>query len=139
MAACHPAGRQAEDFARDDSVAVQQDDPVDGADELRRARAPAHAPRDRQLIERGLHDARQVFSGANAGPGQLAEEEFALGVVDSRQFVDGDTAGFGKSLRRARRLTGRVECRGDRRAAPRHAARAGDRAVFARSRRAGAE
>ncbi len=118
MAARHPTGREAEDFSGDNVVAVQQDDPMNRADELHRARAPTHAPRDRKLIERGLHDPRQELSGANSGPRQLAEQEFSLGVVDAREFVDGDTAGFGEGLGRARRLSRGVERNGDRRAAP---------------------
>ena len=118
MAASHSAGRKAQDFTGHDVVAVQQDNPVNRADELHRARAPAHAPCNWKFIERGLHDGRQEFGGTNARPRQLAEEEFALGVVDSRECIDGDAAGFGESFGCARRLTRSVEGRGNRWPAP---------------------
>ena len=59
MAASHSPSFEAQDFAGNDLVAVQHDDPVNGANELRRAVAPAHASRDGQLLESGLHDSRQ--------------------------------------------------------------------------------
>ena len=63
VAARHAAGREAENLARHDLVAVQHHDPVHGPHELGVAGAPAHAPRDRQLVERRLHDAGQQCGG----------------------------------------------------------------------------
>src|SRR5262245_1661338 len=116
MAAGHPASRDAEDFAGDDRIAVQQDDPVHGADELRRALPPAHAARDRQAVEGRLHDAWQKLGRRLAGAGRAAEEELALRVFDAREFMEADAAGLGEGRCRARRLAGRVESGGYRRA-----------------------
>ena len=79
MAARHAPGGDAEDLARHDRVAVQHDDPVHGPHELGLAVAPAHAPRDRERVERRLDDARQELGGGLARPRGPAEQGLALG------------------------------------------------------------
>ena len=88
-----------------------------GPDELGGPRSPAHAPRDRELVERGLHDAGQQLCGLFAGARRPAEQELALVVVEARELIDLHAAGVGKSVRGARRLAGGVERGRDRRAA----------------------
>ena len=58
----------AQDLAGHDVPAEQHQHPVHGPHELRLARAPAHAPGDRQRVERGLHDARQQACGRARPP-----------------------------------------------------------------------
>ena len=117
VAARHAAGRDAEDLPVDHLVAVQHDDPVDRPHELRGPRAPAHAPRDRERIERGLHDAGEELRGRLARARRPAEEELALVVVEARELVDLHAAGFGEGGRGACRLAGGVEGGRNRRAA----------------------
>ena len=117
MAARHAPGGDAEDLARHDGVAVQHDDPVHGPHELSLAVAPAHAPRDRQRVERRLDDARQELGGGLARPRGPAEQELAPVVADARELVDLDAAGLGEGARGARRLAGGIEGGGHRRAA----------------------
>jgi hypothetical protein len=57
--AAQVARAQPEDFRIDDLAAVEHQQPVRRAHELGFAGAPAHPPRDRQRLERRLHDPGQ--------------------------------------------------------------------------------
>ena len=117
MAAGHAPGGDAEDLPVDHLLAVQHDDPMDRPHELHGSGAPAHAPRDRNRVERGLDDAREEFGGRLTRASRAAEEELALVVVETGEFVDFHAAGLGKSGRGAGRLAGGVERGRDRRPA----------------------
>ena len=109
VAARHAARLETENLARHDLFAVQHHDPVHGPHEFGVAGAPAHAPRDRQLVERRLHDAGQQCGGFRAGARRLAEQELAFRFRHARERGHGDAAGFRECGRRPRRLAARIE------------------------------
>ena len=68
----------AEHIAGHDFVAMQHDQPVHRAHELRLTGAPAHAAWNRQAVERGLHDAGQQVGCRLTGLAGFANEPRAL-------------------------------------------------------------
>jgi hypothetical protein len=95
--ACRAASR------RHTSRAEQHHQPVHGPHELGLARAPAHALRDRQRIERRLHDAGQQLDGVGApGFSPFEEQELALAFLDA-PAPRRDAAALGEGQRGARR------------------------------------
>ena len=90
-------------------IAQAHQHPVHGTHELGLARAPAHALRDRQRIERGLDDAGQQRRGGGAGFLALEGQELALALGDAPERFERDTAALGEGRGRARRCTLLVE------------------------------
>ena len=73
------AGAHPEYLGVDHLATEQHHDPVHRAHELRLARAPAHAPGDRQRIERRGHDAGQQRRRRRARLGAAIDQPLALG------------------------------------------------------------
>jgi hypothetical protein len=96
-------------------LAEQHQHPVHRAYELRLAGAPAHAPGDRQCVERGLHDARQQARGRRARLGAAIHQPRALRRLEALERPDLDAAslreGEGCLHRRALRIEGRLDRR----------------------------
>src|SRR5256884_6693983 len=97
--------------------AVQHHHPVHRAHEQGGARPPVHATRDRQRIERRLHQSRQQRHGALAGPATQEEQERPLALVQALQRLDARAATLGERKRGPRRLACCIERRVQRRSA----------------------
>src|SRR5256884_2610921 len=91
--------------------AVQHHHPVHRAHEQGGARPPVHATRDRQRIERRLHQSRQQRHGALAGPATQEEQERPLALIQALQRLDARAATLGERQRGPRRPTCRIERR----------------------------
>ncbi len=82
----------AEDFGVDDVLAPQHQHPVHRAHEQGFAGAPAHAPGDRQRLERRRDDGGQQVNGARTRLGATKHEPLALGRLDLLERGDVDAA-----------------------------------------------
>jgi hypothetical protein len=76
-------GRDAQDLPGHDLAAEEHQDPVHGTHELGLARTPAHASRNRQRVERGLHDAGQEAHRVGAGLDRPVDDPHALGRLEA--------------------------------------------------------
>jgi hypothetical protein len=99
------AGLLREDGAVDDLVAEQHHQPLGRTHELFLARTPAHALRDRQVVQRIFDDGRQQARGRLAGD-VLAVAQFRTALVDFAQL---DAALLGKAQCRLGRVAFGVE------------------------------
>ena len=101
----NPAGLLSEDLAVDHFVTEQHHQPLAWTDEFGFARAPAHAFRDRQLVQRRFDDARQQASRGLAG-NALAEFQLGATLVDLAQL---NATLLGEAQRGLRRVAVFVE------------------------------
>ena len=117
MAAGHAASGNPEDLAGNDVATEHHHHPVHRAHEFGRAGAPAHALRDGQRIERGLHDPGQQANRARARLSRPActiqirpwESRAAPSAATSTPQLRGEgerSLGRLRPARRTRRLTG---------------------------------
>jgi hypothetical protein len=93
MAVRQVAGDGVEKRRRDNVPAVEHDEPVHRGARIRRCPSPQRMRlRDRQPIERALHDPRQQRHGIDAGLRADKEEKRALGFLEPLQRLDGVAA-----------------------------------------------
>ena len=111
------AGGHAQDLAGHHVPAEQHQHPVHGPHELRLARAPAHAPSDRQRVERSLHDARQQARRVRTRLGTAVDQPHALGRLEVLEGRDLHAAALRERERGLGRRALRVEGGLERRAA----------------------
>jgi hypothetical protein len=109
MAARVRAGVGVEQPRRDDVVTEAQREPMHGTHEFGVARAPAHALRDGQRIERRLHDAGQQRGRARAGFAAFEVQKFAFAFGDAAERVERDAATVCECRRGSRRCALFVE------------------------------
>src|SRR4029078_6319489 len=102
MTARRPSRIGVQDARGYDIRTEQQRQPVHRTHELRGGCAPAHTFRDRQLIERALHDAWQQAWRRKTWPGTGEEKEFALAFSDACERAHSSSAFFSE-LRGGRR------------------------------------
>ncbi|MNK95100.1 hypothetical protein D3C87_1153250 [compost metagenome] len=99
------AGLLGEDGAVDDLVTEQHHQPLGRTNEFFLARAPTHAFRDRQVVQRIFDDGRQQARGRLAGDA-LAVAQFRAALID---FAQVDAALLGKAQCRLSRVAFGIE------------------------------
>ena len=118
VAVAEVAGRKTKTLEADHLRAVQRQQPVHRAHELAvLAIAPAHAPVDRQRLERRVEQARQGRGQRLAGLGVAMHQPGALVGFERRERAHLDAAGLREAEQGARRLAVGVEGGLQRRAA----------------------
>ena len=103
------AAREAEYFAGDDTVAVQQDQAVYRADKLHVRVAPAHELRDWQFFQRLRDDFGQVGIERFAFLFKAGDEVLGFTVAGFLQLLEADARRAHESFERLGRLAFRVD------------------------------
>jgi hypothetical protein len=103
------AGLRRREFRTRRRRAEQHHDPMHRPHELLLARAPAHALRDRQRVERSVDDPGSSAGVARPSSCRRTCSTRALRPVDLLQLIDAHAARRCESQRRLGRLTARVE------------------------------
>ena len=94
-----------QNFSIDHGRSEQHDHPVHRTNELLLARAPAHAPGNRQRVQGRRHDAGKKLRGGGPFLRRFKLEDATLGPLDLLQLLDRNATGGSKAKRGLRRST----------------------------------
>ena len=103
------SGAGVEERRGNDVAAEEHDHPVHRAHEHRLPLAPVHAPRNRQLIERPLHQGGQQLHRGLPGARADEEEKRPLALIEPLEGGDAAAAALGEGERGARRRATGIE------------------------------